>query len=113
MDALYQSTVTQYQVATDLNFGAAQSRGDFVTELEKLIGELWCAKAAAVLDEETAAEAEYRLSKASREAKKPHPQKKTILKYLNEAKALIEDFAAATGLVNLMAQAVQSVPNVF
>ena len=103
----------QYNAAGDINFGAVQNKVDVIVELEKLQGELARATEAGVVDEEVAVDVESRLKKAIVQAKKPEPDKKSILDHLNEAKALIEGVAAAGGMVAALAQAAEVVQKFF
>lgn len=103
----------QYNAAGDINFGAVQNRIDVIGELEKLQVELGKAIEAGVFEEETATDAKYRLDKAVQQAKKPEPDKKSIMDHLNEAKALIEGVAAAGGMVAALMQAAEVVQKFF
>ena len=94
-----QNVSYQYNAAGNINFGAVQNRQDFITELEKLKTELHKATDASVIDADVATDAEYQLSKAINQAKKPDANQKTILEHINGAKTLIEGVAAASGLV--------------
>jgi hypothetical protein len=108
-----QRVTYQYNAAGDINFGAVQNRMDFVGELGKLQREMATAKQAGVVDEEVATDAEYQLTKAVQEAKKPAPDKKTILEHLNGAKTLVEHVAAAGGLVTALTKAAEVVLQFF
>jgi hypothetical protein len=108
-----QQVTYQYNAAGDINFGAVQNKIDVIAELEKLQAELATASQAGVFDEDTATDAEYQLKKAVQQAKKPEPDKKTVLDHLNEARALIEGVAAAAGLVGALAQATALVQKLF
>jgi hypothetical protein len=108
-----QRVTYQYNAAGDINFGAVQNRADFVGELGKLQGEMTKARQAGVVDEEVATDAEYHLTKAIQEAKKPAPDKKTILDRLSGAKTLIEGVAAAGGLVTGLVKAIELVQQFF
>ena len=108
-----QHVTYQYNAAGDINFGAVQNKLDVIQQLEKLQAEVNKAAAEGALDEETATDAEYQLKKAVQQAKKPEPDKKTVLDHLTEAKAAIEGVAAATGLVTALLQAAEVVRNFF
>ncbi len=108
-----QRVTYQYNAAGDINFGAVQTKVDVAGELEKLQVELAKAAAAGVFEEDTATDVEYQLKKAVQQAKKPEPDKKSILDHLNEAKALIEGVAAAAGLVGALIQAAELVQKLF
>lgn len=49
-----QRVTNQYNAGRDINFGAVQTPGDFVAELEKLNEQITQAKDAGLLSEETA-----------------------------------------------------------
>lgn len=108
-----QQVIYQYNAAGDINFGAVQNKVNVAGELEKLQTELAKAIEAGLFDEDTATDAEYQLKKAVQQAKKPEPDKKTVLDHLKEAKALIEGVAAAAGLVGGLAQAAELVRTLF
>jgi hypothetical protein len=95
------------------NLGAVQNRPQLVDALEKLQRELTAAVQAGLFDEETATDAEYRLTKAVQEAKKPAPNKGTLLEHLNSVKSLVESVAAAGGLVTALTKAAELVQRFF
>ena len=103
----------QYNAAGDINFGAVQNKVDVVGELEKLRVEMSKAIEAGILDEETATDAKYQLDKAVQQAKKPEPDKKSVLDYLTAAKDLIAEVAGAAGLVTALVQAAEVVQKFF
>lgn len=103
----------QYNAAGDINFGAVQSRMDLVGELEKLKAELVKAGGAQAIDAEVVTDAEYQITKAVQEAKKPEPKKETILERLDGAKKLIEGIAAAGGMVTALVKAAELVQKFF
>jgi hypothetical protein len=108
-----QQVTYQYNAAGDVNFGAVQNRLDLVGELGKLQRELTQARQAGVFDEGVATDAEYQLTKAVQEAKKPAPDKKTMLDHLSHAKTLVEGVAAAGGLVTALTKAAELVQRFF
>lgn len=97
----------------DLNFGAVQSRQELISQLEKLRDALSQTSGIQALGEETAIDAEAEVKKALGQAKKPTPNKKSILEYLMTAKSLIEDVAGASGLVTSLASAIEAVHKLF
>jgi hypothetical protein len=103
----------QYNAAGDINFGAVQNKVDLVGELEKLKAELTKAGAAQVIDAEVVTDAEYQITKAVQEAKKPAPKKETILERIDGAKKLIESVAAAGGMVTALVKAAELVQKFF
>jgi hypothetical protein len=108
-----QQVTYQYNAAGDINFGAVQNKVDVIGELEKLQTEVSKAAEEGALDEELAVDVESKLKKAVIQAKKSEPDKKTVLNHLNQAKALIEGVAAATGLVTALVQAAEVVQKFF
>jgi hypothetical protein len=108
-----QRVAYQYNAAGDINFGAVQNRMDLVGELGKLQRELTQARQAGLFDEGVATDAEYQLTKAVQEAKKPSPTKGTLLDHLNSAKSLVESAAAAGGLVTALTKAAEMVQQFF
>jgi hypothetical protein len=108
-----QQVTYQYNAAGDINFGAMQNRMDLVGELGKLQREMTQARQAGVFDEGVATDAEYQLTKAVQEAKKPAPDKKTLLDHLSGAKTLVEGVAAAGGLVTALTKAAELVQRFF
>jgi hypothetical protein len=108
-----QQVTYQYNAAGDINFGAVQNRMDVVGELGKLQGEMTKAKQAGVFDEGVVTDAEYQLTKAVQEAKKPAPDKGTVLGHLTNTKTLVEGVTAAGGLVTALTKAAELVQQFF
>jgi hypothetical protein len=108
-----QQVTNQYNAGRDMNFGAVQNRVDLVTALERLKGQFAQEKDAGIISEETFTDAEYQMTKAIQQAKKPEPDKKTLLDHLNTAKAFIEDITAASGLVMALVSAAEVVQKLF
>jgi hypothetical protein len=108
-----QQVTYQYNAAGDINFGAVQNRMDLVGELGKLQREMTQARQAGVFGEEVATDAEYQLTKAVQEAKKPAPDKQTLLGHLGGAKTLVEGVAAAGGLVTALTKAAELIQRFF
>ena len=107
-----QQVTTQYNAET-INFGAVQTPQDLVTQLEKLKAEIAKAKAANVISEEEATDAEYQVTKAAQQAAKPEPDKNSIVANLNTAKEVVQSVAGAGGLVAALAGAVDTVARLF
>lgn len=103
----------QYNAGRDMNIGAVQNTVDLLAELEKLKFELANAGRTGILSEETATDAEYQVTKAIQQTRKPNPDKKTILDHLNTAKTLLEGVSAAGGLVTVVMGAIQAVQKFF
>ncbi len=108
-----QRVTSQYNAGRDMNFGAVQTPADLMTVLEQLNEQFIQAREAGVLSEETATDAQYQVTKAAQQAKKPDPDKKTMLDHLTRAKTLIEDVTAAGGLVTALTAAIQAVQKLF
>ncbi len=108
-----QRVTNQYNAGRDMNVGAVQTPEDLMTVLEQLNEQFTQAKEAGVLSEETAIDAQYQVTKAAQQAKKPDPDKKTMLDHLTRAKTLIEGVTAASGLVTTLAAAIQVVQKLF
>lgn len=108
-----QSVNYQYNAVGDINFGAVQNRLELVDELIKLKSEFDRAVQYQVIDEEVAIEADSKLKLALAEAKKPEPNKQTLMERINSAKTLIEGVAAAGGLVTALVKAAELVQRLF
>jgi hypothetical protein len=108
-----QHVTYQYNAADDINLHAVNNWAQFTEELRKLETEVVRAQEAHVLPEETAADAEYQLKKASIEAKKPDVHKPAVLEYLGKAKTLLEGAAAAGGLVTAMSKTIEVAQKLF
>lgn len=99
----------QYNAAGDINFGSVQHKEEAATELRKLQDEVSRAAQAGVLDAEVAVDVDSRIKKAVVQVEKPEPDKKSVLDYLREAKALIEGITSAAGLVTGLTQATEMI----
>ena len=103
----------QYVAGRDMNFGAVQSQADLIGELEKLKGEFAKAADQGILSEEAATDAQYQVTKAVQQAKKPDADKKTIIDHLQTVTAIIGNVTAASGLVLSVANAIMAVQKLF
>ena len=108
-----QRVTNQYNAGRDMNFGAVQTAVDLIAALEQLNGQVTQAQEAGVLNEETATDTQYQVTKAIQQARKPDPDKKTIVDHLTTAKALLDNITAASGLVTALAGAIQVVQKLF
>lgn len=82
-------------------------------ELEKLKAEVDRAKELRAIDKDVAVEAEYHLLQATKEARKTKPNKSSFPDHVGKAKALLEDAAAAAGLVTALLQAAEIAGKIF
>lgn len=108
-----QHVTYQYNAAGNIDIDSVQNRIELISELEKLKAELSRAASTHVIDAEVVTDADYQISEAIQQAKKPDPDKKTITDHLKEAKALIEGVTAAGGLVTALAQATEMIQKLF
>ena len=82
-------------------------------ELKKLQAELQEATEKEAVTGEPAVDAQYNLDKAVLEAEKPTPDKKKLGDYLTTAITVLENVAAASGLVAALTKAVELVGTLF
>lgn len=108
-----QRVTNQYNAGRDINFGAVLTPDDLIAVLEKLNGQVTQAQQAGILSEETATDAQYQVTKAIQQARKPDSDKKTIVDHLTTAKALLDNITAASGLVTALVGAVEVVQKLF
>ncbi len=108
-----QRVTKQYNAGRDINFGAVQTSVDLIAQLEQLNGQVAKAQEVGILTEETATDAQYQVTKAIQQVKKPDPDKKTLVDHLTTAKALLENITAASGLVTALVGAVAVVQKLF
>ena len=108
-----QQVNTQYIAGRDMHFGTVTTPADLIAELEKLKNHFAQAQADGIITEELATDTEYQVTKAIQQAKKPEPDKKTLLDHLTTAKTLIENVTAASGLVTALVGAIQVVQKLF
>jgi hypothetical protein len=108
-----QRVTNQYNAGRDMNFGAVQTPDDLIIVLEQLNAQLTQARKAGVLSEEATTDAQYQVNKTAQQAKKPDPDKKTMIDHLTTAKTLIEGATATSGLVTALAAAIQIVQKLF
>jgi hypothetical protein len=103
-----QRVTNQYNAGSDINFGSIQSFANLVAEMERLKGEIFQAGEKGIFSEEIAIDLEYMITKAIQQAKKPNPDEKSLLDHLNMAKALIEEYAATSGLLIALISAIDA-----
>ncbi|MBD2181928.1 hypothetical protein [Aerosakkonema funiforme] len=112
-DQSNQQVCSQYNAAGNINFGSAQSQVDVISEMQKIQDEVRKAVQSGALDEEIAIDVESNLKKATIQAQKPEPDKKTIQEYLDRAKKLLAGIASAAGLVTALSEAAKAVGMLF
>jgi hypothetical protein len=103
----------QYNAAGDINIGSVQNQMQLTEQLEKLKSELSKAAEAQVIDAEVYTDADYQITKAIQQTRKPEPDKKSIVEYLNSAKSLLEGVSALEGLVKAISKVIQLVLSIF
>jgi hypothetical protein len=108
-----QVTGQQYNAGHDISFGAVQNTVDFTAQLEQLQQAVAQTAEQGLIPEETSIDAEAHLKKALVQAKKPTPEKKTLLDHLGATKALLENLAVAGSLVPAVVSAIEAVHKLF
>ncbi len=108
-----QRVTNQYNAGRDINFGAVQTPADLIDVLEQLRGQIVQAVDAGILTDEAATDTQYQVTKALQQARKPDPDKKTIVDHLTTAKALLDNITAASGLVTTLVGAGEVVQRLF
>ncbi len=103
----------QYNAAGNINFGMVQNQIDLVDQLEALKTEIRKAGEANAIDGELVIDADYQVTKAITQAKKPEPDKKTLVDHLNTAKTLMESATTAAGLVGGIVTAIEAVQKIW
>jgi hypothetical protein len=83
----------------DFNFGSIQNNDDFVRELKRLKSQLIMAGDAQIIDAELVTDVDYELASAIQEAKKPQPDKNSILEPMERAKNLLSNATGATEFI--------------
>jgi hypothetical protein len=108
-----QNVQNQYNAAGDINIGIIQNQTDFVNELQKIKSEVAKAGEAKSLNEDTVIDAEYEITKAIQETKKPEPKKVTILEHIGKAKTLVEGTVATAGLATALMKLIEAAEKLF
>lgn len=108
-----QKVTYQFNSAGDINFNTAKDKTQLIAELNKFKDEIKKAIEAKAIEEDIALDVEYKIAKATQQVQKAEPDKKNILDYLQEAKAIIENVTAASGMVIALTQAIQVVQRLF
>jgi hypothetical protein len=84
-----------------------------VQKLQQLKAEISKAGYLKALDEDVVIDAEYEITKAIQEAKKPEPKKITILEHMGKAKTLVEGTVATAGLATALMKLIEIAQNLF
>jgi hypothetical protein len=108
-----QRVTYQYNAAGDINLEKIGNRVEFTDQLQKLQREIEKAKEANALSDDAAADADYHLKKAALEAKKSDADKGHLVTYLAAAKDVVENAAAAGGLVLAISKAIEIAQKLF
>jgi hypothetical protein len=103
----------QYNAAGDINVNAVFDKEGVADQLEKLRTEVERAKDLGAINPDIAVESQYHLLQASKEVRAPDPNKSSALEHLVKAKRLLENVAAAGGLVTALLKAVEVVDKIF
>lgn len=103
----------QYNAGRDISFGNVQTPVDLISALERLKTEISQAQQSGALSEEMTTDVQYQLTKATQEAKKPDPEKKTILDHLQTIKTAIEGVTTVANLATAVGALIKLVPLVF
>ncbi len=104
-----QSVHTQYNAET-INFNKVSTADDFRQQLLSVQSELQKAREAGAVTDDQAIDAEYQLNKALAQAKKPAPDRKTLVEHLSSAKDLV---SGVSGLATAIAGAITAVGVLF
>ena len=96
-----------------INFGLVQNKKEFIDELRKFLAELNKETHASLVNKTVLVDVETNVKKAIDEAEKTKPKKESIVKYIEDAKSLLDSVASATGLVTTLIQAAKIVGGFF
>jgi hypothetical protein len=103
----------QYNSAGNINFGTVQNPTDIISELEKLKDEISKAGDAQVIDAEIVTDVQYQIQKAVDQAKKPEPDKNSILEHLGKAKDFLKNVIEVGGIIAGIAKSIELVQQLF
>ncbi|MEG4326852.1 hypothetical protein [Microcoleus sp. herbarium5] len=103
----------QYNSAGNINFGNVQNLTDLISELEKLKDEISKAGDAQVIDAEIVTDVQYQIQKAVDQAKKPEPNKNSILEHLGTAKDFLKNAIEVSGIIAGIAKSIELVQQLF
>lgn len=100
-------------IAGDININTIQTPSDFIRDLQRVKGELTKASEAQIIDAEIVTDADYEIASAIQEAKKPTPNKKSIIEHVDRAKGLLENVTATAGLATALVKLVEAAQKLF
>lgn len=100
-----QQVTYQYNAAGNINFGSIQNSADLVAQLDLLKQELAKARDGQVISELVESKAKTPLLEAIEEAKKPTPDKTSMLSYLGQVKDCLKEVSAIGGIVDAITMA--------
>ncbi len=95
----------QYNAAGNISFGTVQNSDDLISQLDLLKQELVKAREKQAITELTESKARTPLLQAIEEAKRPQPDKISLLSYLAQAKDCLKDIAEVNGIVEAFVKA--------
>jgi hypothetical protein len=94
-------------IRDNVSIGIIQDTDEFIREIQKLKSQLFEASKAQIINAELATDVDYELAGAIQEAKKPTPNKESVLKPMEKAKNLLIQASGAaefvTAIINLIA----------
>lgn len=108
-----QEVTYQYNAAGDISVASAQTGEELISELGKLRRELMRARELGALEEDTAVKTEYHLIEAIEAAEKEDLDEKSFREHIGKAKGLLEDTAAAVGLVTALVKVMEAAGRIF
>ncbi|MCK4826005.1 hypothetical protein KA005_60210 [bacterium] len=108
-----QNVKYQYNAAGNINFGAVHNAADFISQLDLLKQEVAKAHDEQLINELTESKTKTQFLEAIEEAKKPNPDKNSLLSYLEQAKDCLRGVAEIRGIVEAVTKACEWVNNNF
>lgn len=100
----------QYNAGENINFGNVQSTIELAEELGKLKGSLQ--NLGDQVDEETATDLDYEITKAIQQSKKENPDKSAILSHLNKVKTIGAKIAGLASFVVAIDKAIEVIDKI-
>jgi hypothetical protein len=104
-----QKVNTQYNAGGDINFGNVTNLQEFSTELLKLKDEFGRRAKEGTVDGEIVTDVEYELTKAIQSSQKDSPEKSSIIKHLDKAKAYIDGIGTLAKVATAIAGAIAAI----